>query len=63
MKDELIEHLERYAPTGSALDRKRYIAAGIALNHYLSIGQESITVGDLDEIFRACFDAGAAAVS
>jgi hypothetical protein len=57
-QEELVQYLSYYAPVGSALDRARYIAAGIALNHYMAIGAEDITVGDLDEIFRACFDAG-----
>jgi hypothetical protein len=53
-----ILHAQLAADAGPQ-ERATYVAVGLALNRYLALGDD-ITVGDLDDIFRECFDAGVA---
>lgn len=59
-QQELTGILNAQLPPGTGpQERAAYVASGLALNRYMALG-DNVTVGDLDEIFRECFDAGVA---
>jgi hypothetical protein len=59
MDKEIVRILNAVLPDSTPpRERAEYVTSGVALNMYMAVGTDDITVNDLDQIFRMVFRAG-----